>query len=1184
MSLTVGNLVAYLRLDDSDYTSKTSRASQTWSTLSSSLKTGAQAAAGAIGVTAAGAATLTVNLAKTGAAYNSLQQNSRAALTAIMGGAEQANAQMDKLDEFATKSPFSKSTFITAQQQLLGFGMAAEKVIPTLDAIQQAVAATGGSSQQVGDLAFVLAQVSAAGKVTAADLMQLGQRGVDAATIVGSQMGKTGNEVRDLISKGKIDVNTFLDSLTTGMSQKFAGATANVKAQWSGASDRIKAASRDIGATIARPFIDPHGGGQAVTWGNQVADVLRAVQGKVTSLTAVVEGRMSGAFSAVTRKLDAARDAVAGFDAGRITRGWDQIKAYAPLVSGLAGAITGLNASMLTGVPVIGRYAAMLNPLALGIGALIAASPAARAAVTDFARALAPTASHLRSAGVGAADFAMSLLDQLTPAFAAVLLAAAGFINGLAPAGRALAEAGRGIGDLAVRVVGDLTPALSSLLPAAAQVISALAPMAPTLVGLMSASEPLAVTIASLVQSVSGLPTPVLAAVTAMTAFTTAMPGQAILSGLVSAGTQVVGVFRGIGQHLTGAVQEGMRAYSYGLSRTSAALVSVSAAAAPAKSALKGLLSSITPMGWALAGVTAAVGVYAYAQAQAAQKQQQAKDAADRLRDSLDNVSGALTAASREVITQNLKNSGLDDDLKELGLSYQDLTDAATGVPDALAKVDAAIKATEKTSTAYDSALGQHSYTTLSTAAQNVQAALKGQQQALEDGKKSWQDQAAVTQAASQSAEGLAKAYRGVKQAQDDLNQASMSLDEHLDRQAELLETAAQKVNLYGEQHADATGRFDASTAAGREYNSTLRSMASNYKSITEAMIKAGTPIADARVKMDELRKEFIANATAMGATEEQAAALADRYGLIPSQVTTNAVLDTKAALESKDELIATFDASTGTLKINGNPAPASATLGDIIGNIDSSDGTVTINGEKYPATATLEECLGLINNSDGTVSILGDSSGARYTRDQLKISIDRTSGTLSIYADGSSVAAWQGQWNGATVGWGQYIIREVLVGASIGAAIATMADGGYVGSDQASHHYAADGLATRQAGFATGGSWITWAEDETRGEWYIPAAWEKRRRSVQVLADAAAHFGLTLTPQPRQQYANGTDTGDHTPNGVDTVTLAQAVAAALNGAELTLTTDQGGLTAYVDTRVRHGLSMTAMSLAGRRH
>src|SRR5690606_917314 len=96
---------------------------------------------------------------KTGISYNTLQQTSRAAMTTLLGGAEAANAQMDKLDEFARSSPFSKQVFITAQQQLIGFGMAAERVLPTLDAVQNAVAAVGGSNQDISELTYIIAQV-----------------------------------------------------------------------------------------------------------------------------------------------------------------------------------------------------------------------------------------------------------------------------------------------------------------------------------------------------------------------------------------------------------------------------------------------------------------------------------------------------------------------------------------------------------------------------------------------------------------------------------------------------------------------------------------------------------------------------------------------------------------------------------------------------------------------------------------------------------------------------------------------------------------------------------------------------------------------------------------------------------------------------------------------------------------
>lgn len=241
-------------------------------------------AAGA-GVTAMGVAAL-----RTGVQYNTLQQTSRAALTTLLGGAEAANAQMDKLDEFARNSPFAKQTFITAQQQLLGFGMEASKVLPTLDAIQNAVAAFGGSNQQISEIAFVLAQVQAAGKITATDLMQLGQRGVDAATLIGSQMGMTGAEIRESITAGTLDADTALAALTAGMQQRFGGAAANVKNTFVGSLDRVKAAWRDLSSEIAEPFVGKQGGGIFTGLLNESADLLRSVEDLPVPLKATAVG------------------------------------------------------------------------------------------------------------------------------------------------------------------------------------------------------------------------------------------------------------------------------------------------------------------------------------------------------------------------------------------------------------------------------------------------------------------------------------------------------------------------------------------------------------------------------------------------------------------------------------------------------------------------------------------------------------------------------------------------------------------------------------------------------------------------------------------------------------------------------------------------------------------------------
>lgn len=64
-------------------------------------------------------------------------------------------------------------------------------------------------------------------------------------------------------------------------------------------------------------------------------------------------------------------------------------------------------------------------------------------------------------------------------------------------------------------------------------------------------------------------------------------------------------------------------------------------------------------------------------------------------------------------------------------------------------------------------------------------------------------------------------------------------------------------------------------------------------------------------------------------------------------------------------------------------------------------------------------------------------------------------------------------------------------------------------------HRFMAAGGAGRmsqqQPQIAAGGRWITWAEDETAGESFIPHAMSKRKRSTQILAETASIFGYGL-------------------------------------------------------------------------
>lgn len=312
---------------------------------------------------------LSLSVLKTGIEYNTLQQSSRAALTTLLGGAKEANAQMDKLDAFARTSPFAKTTFITAQQQMLAFGIESRKVIPYLDAIQDAVAAAGGSNQQLAEVAFIMAQISAAGKITGQDLIQFGQRGINAAELIGESMGKTGAQIKAEITAGTLGADEALDALATGMKSKFDGAAASVKDTFAGAMDRVQAAWRDLAADLAKPLVDPNGGGALVGLLNWAADMMRAVQ-QLPEPIKIAGGAMF---------------AFAGFialAAGAVLVATPRLVAMRVAFLNLSGAMRGI--ALAGGIATLA-----LTALVAIIGAVSAAQAQAQALADQYADALA---------------------------------------------------------------------------------------------------------------------------------------------------------------------------------------------------------------------------------------------------------------------------------------------------------------------------------------------------------------------------------------------------------------------------------------------------------------------------------------------------------------------------------------------------------------------------------------------------------------------------------------------------------------------------------------------------------------------------------------------------------------------------------------------------------------------------
>ena len=1137
--LDLGTLIAKITVDDKGFTAGMDAATRrtqrftadvqtqggivdrVFHSLGRSAKASLQVAATAAAATTVGVAALGKNTISTGLAYNAMQQNANAALKTMLGSQKAVNEQMEKLGKLAQNSPFSKATFISAQQQLIAFGVEVEKVIPLLDAMQNAVAASGGGSQQLADLAFVVAQIKAAGKITGQDLIQLGQRGINAAEIIGKAFGKSSAEVKAMISKNQIDADQAIDALTKGMMEKFGGATDAIKKQWSGAADRIKAANRDIGADIGKMFIDPAGGGRAVEWGNKLADVLRTFQKRLREAQGGIEDFLSPAFKNISKGLDAANNALQKFDAARAGAQLEKLTSYTPLIGGTTAA---LMAFALQPIPVIGQLASAMGPLTVGVAALIAASP------------------ELRKAG-------------------------SAFGEAFKPGEKILASTAKQLADLAIRLIKDLSPALESGAKGLGTFLTNISPLAPALVSVLSALAPVATAGAELAAAFANLPTPVLAAVTALAALhgplgplvskftdlgatsgrvianlvaqvqdmgmvwtraekSTAGVGAAMASNIVPAAKSVSNELKTFGpaaQNAGNALTEVGKASA----NAGTGVFKLSTLAKNAGSALAGAFGALlSPANLALGAVTllaAAFSAYSQKQAEATQRVEEYKE-------TLDRTTAAVTANTRELVRNKAEQDGALAAYVALGGAADDYVRAVAGEGEAMERVNGvlAAKREELKQNELAERAGAPGVALYSGATKELKENVSKASESLRDQSDELRRAQDETRKSTSEAERAVEAERQRQQAIDKAtdairaqNAAQGSLVDAQLRNIDASDRLNKAIEEHGQVMADANGKVDIFNQNNRWFVQGMRDKIQAIQDEARAFEKTGHTQEEAKAKTEEWSTALSEMAEKAGVPKEQINDLIRTLGGIPEVKQMTFTADTEAGKRAIEDFIADTAKKNGVLTLDANNDPAVAQLAQTLGLVEVSTGVFAIDANSEPATAKLIAGIAQVNTSTGVMTIDANNNRFQQVLAASKSQGDNTSASMSIYAnDYASARAEQAQ---------RYINS-----------LASYIDVYYRKHNESPQllpdHFADGGIRPPVFGFANGtenhlaqiapaGAMRLWAEPETGGEAYIPLSRMKRRRSERILAEVASRFGGTYLPGRVSQHANGSAT-----------------------------------------------------------
>lgn len=132
--------------------------------------------------------------------------------------------------------------------QLTASGIqAGDQMKQSLRAISGVAAMTNSSYEDIGR---VFTTVAGNGRLMGEQLLQLSSRGINAAATLAKALNKSEAEVRDMVSKGQIDFNTFAEAMNDAFGEHATAANET----FSGALSNVKSALSRIGAEIATPL------------------------------------------------------------------------------------------------------------------------------------------------------------------------------------------------------------------------------------------------------------------------------------------------------------------------------------------------------------------------------------------------------------------------------------------------------------------------------------------------------------------------------------------------------------------------------------------------------------------------------------------------------------------------------------------------------------------------------------------------------------------------------------------------------------------------------------------------------------------------------------------------------------------------------------------------------------------
>ncbi|MBD5289789.1 MAG: tape measure protein [Bacteroides sp.] len=143
-------------------------------------------------------------------------QSLEISFSTLLGNKEKAAAMFGEIRHLAATTPMLVKDLATGAQTMLGFGIAADEVMPMLRSLGDI---SMGDAQKFNSLALAFSQMSATGKLMGQDLMQMVNAGFNPLNEIARTTGKTLAEVKAEQEAGRITVKMVTEAFKSATAE-----------------------------------------------------------------------------------------------------------------------------------------------------------------------------------------------------------------------------------------------------------------------------------------------------------------------------------------------------------------------------------------------------------------------------------------------------------------------------------------------------------------------------------------------------------------------------------------------------------------------------------------------------------------------------------------------------------------------------------------------------------------------------------------------------------------------------------------------------------------------------------------------------------------------------------------------------------------------------------------------------